>query len=79
MGIPSKASTGDLGHDGASSSVPECSVGRLVDQEHGINGPEDYDVETVERVYRKVDRRIIPGMVPIFHSTYSSNYGKLTT
>lgn len=65
MEITSKASTGDLGHDGASSSVPECSAGRLVDQEHGINGPDDYDVEAVERVYRKIDRRIIPGTMLI--------------
>lgn len=33
------------------------------DPEHGPSGlqPEDYDSKTVERVYRKLDLRIIPG------------------
>lgn len=34
----------------------------LGNQEEGNVREGDYDVETVERVYRKIDRRIIPGM-----------------
>jgi hypothetical protein len=42
--------------------------------EEGPGGtqPEDYDIQTVERVYRKLDFRIIPGMSLCVPSTYQS-------
>lgn len=44
----------------------------LANQEEGNVREGDYDAETVERVYRKIDRRIIPGLSPIHTFTNAS-------
>ena len=46
------ASTPELGYDGASTSRPVSSNKHLVNQDAAATEVVDYDVETVERVYR---------------------------
>ena len=40
----------------------QISSNALANQEEGNAREGDYDVETVEKVYRKIDMRIIPGL-----------------
>lgn len=52
MQHPSQALTPELGYDGTSTSGPGSTRKQLVTRDAAADEPMDYDVETVERVYR---------------------------
>lgn len=52
MGHSTPASSPQIGYDGASISGPESARKRLVNAGATAEEIVDYDVETVERVYR---------------------------
>ncbi|KAF4451569.1 hypothetical protein F53441_5425 [Fusarium austroafricanum] len=58
-------------------SQPQFSSTGLENQEEGNAREGDYDVETVERIYRKIDRRIIPAFWVLYFlcSAIRSNIG----
>ncbi|CAF3519220.1 unnamed protein product [Fusarium graminearum] len=63
-------------HDDHASKPHFASTG-LENQEEGNAREGDYDVETVERIYRKIDRRIIPAFWVLYFlcSAIRSNIG----
>ncbi|RKK79805.1 Vitamin H transporter 1 [Fusarium oxysporum] len=63
-------------HDDPASKPHLASTG-LENQEEGNAREGDYDVETVERIYRKIDRRIIPAFWVLYFlcSAIRSNIG----
>ncbi|OAA56894.1 Major facilitator superfamily domain, general substrate transporter [Cordyceps fumosorosea ARSEF 2679] len=69
--------TPELGHDGASVSLSGSATKKLVPGIESPSEPADYDVVTVERVYRKIDRRIIPAFWILYFlcSAIRSNIG----
>ncbi|KAM0347735.1 hypothetical protein ACHAPU_004750 [Fusarium lateritium] len=70
----SLASTGR--HDDHASK-PQFASNGVENQEEGNAREGDYDVETVERIYRKIDRRIIPAFWVLYFlcSAIRSNIG----
>jgi hypothetical protein len=48
-----------------SSDIGAAPHGIHSREEEALARPDDFDVETVERVYRKLDLRIIPGRPPL--------------
>lgn len=52
MQHPSQALTPELGYDGTGTSAPGSTRKQLVTRDAAADEPMDYDVETVERVYR---------------------------
>ncbi|CAM1500543.1 Fc.00g097050.m01.CDS01 [Cosmosporella sp. VM-42] len=63
--------------DAKFSNEVQASSNKLANQEEGNVREGDYDVETVERVYRKIDRRIIPAFWILYFlcSAIRSNIG----
>ncbi|KAF5662193.1 major facilitator superfamily transporter [Fusarium heterosporum] len=59
------------------ASKPQFASTGLENQEEGNAREGDYDVETVERIYRKIDRRIIPAFWVLYFlcSAIRSNIG----
>ncbi|KAF5008924.1 hypothetical protein FDECE_4819 [Fusarium decemcellulare] len=78
MAEPAPSSLASDGqHDEQAASKPHMSSNGLVNQEEGNAREGDYDVETVERVYRKIDLRIIPAFWCLYFlcSAIRSNIG----
>ncbi|KAI8674111.1 MFS domain-containing protein [Fusarium keratoplasticum] len=77
MAEPAPSSLASDGQHDEQASKPQHSTNVLVNQEEGNAREGDYDMETVERVYRKIDLRIIPAFWILYFlcSAIRSNIG----